>query len=76
MNFLFCTKYFARILNGKKALYCSFIFISNRYWDTLLDIFWPRFIKIVEMNAVSVKSTDPQKLGSIDIQPHYVSEVF
>ena len=28
------------------------------------------------MNAVSVKSTDPQKLGSIDIQPHYVSEVF
>ena len=28
------------------------------------------------MNAVSVKSTDPQKLGSIDIQPHYVSEGF
>ena len=30
-------------------------------------------MKIVEMNAHSVKQTDPQKLGNIDIQPHYVS---
>ena len=30
-------------------------------------------MKIVEMNAQSVKQTDPQKLGNIDIQPHYVS---
>jgi len=30
-------------------------------------------MKIVEMNALSVKQTDPQKLGTIDIQPHYVS---
>ena len=48
-------------------------YLFYRYWDTLLDSLWPRFMKIVEMNALSVKQTDPQKLGNIDIQPHYVS---
>ena len=47
-----------------------------RYWDTLLDSLWPRFMKMVELNAQSVKQTDPQKLGNIDIQPHYVSFLY
>ena len=42
----------------------------ENYWNCLLDMLWPRFIKIVELNSISVKSTDPQKLGHIDIQPH------
>ena len=66
----------------KALAYCHFLKNYNfiiccnlhlRYWDTLLDSLWPRFMKIVEMNAQSVKQTDPQKLGNIDIQPHYVS---
>jgi len=47
--------------------------VLEKYWDTLLDMLWPRFIKIVEMNATSVRSTDPQKLGNIDVQPHYIT---
>jgi hypothetical protein len=43
-----------------------------RYWDTLLEMFWPRFTGIVEMNIESVQGTDPQRLGNIDIRPHYV----
>lgn len=45
----------------------------EKYWDTLLDMLWPRFMKIVEMNALSVKDTDPQKLGTIDVRPHYIT---
>jgi len=45
----------------------------EKYWNSLLDMLWPRFMKIVEMNALSVKTTDPQKLGNIDIQPHYIT---
>ncbi|XP_066919822.1 vacuolar protein sorting-associated protein 52 homolog [Clytia hemisphaerica] len=47
--------------------------ILEKYWDTLLDSLWPRFMKMVELNAQSVKQTDPQKLGNIDIQPHYIT---
>ncbi|XP_057289466.1 vacuolar protein sorting-associated protein 52 homolog [Hydractinia symbiolongicarpus] len=45
----------------------------EKYWDTLLDMLWPRFMKIIEMNTSSVKQTDPQKLGNIDVQPHYIT---
>jgi len=45
----------------------------EKYWNSLLDMLWPRFMKIVEMNSFSVKNTDPQKLGHIDIQPHYIT---
>lgn len=43
-----------------------------RYWDTLLDILWPRFKYILELNIQSIQSTDPQKLGFLDTRPHYV----
>ena len=44
-----------------------------RYWDTVLEMSWPRFTYVVELNVDSVRNTDPQKLGVIDIRPHYVS---
>ena len=34
---------------------------------------WPRFKYILELNIHSVKECDPQKLGQIDVRPHYVS---
>ena len=36
---------------------------------------WPRFEYILELNIHSVLHTDPQRLGSIDVRPHYVSVV-
>ena len=47
-----------------------------RYWDTVLEMSWPRFTHVVELNVDSVRNTDPQKLGVIDIRPHYVSMDF
>lgn len=44
----------------------------SRYWDTLLEILWPRFEHILELNIQSIQSTDPQKLGFLDTRPHYV----
>ena len=44
----------------------------HRYWETLLEMLWPRFTYIVEMNIESIRTTDPQRLGTIDIRPHYV----
>ncbi|XP_010568222.1 PREDICTED: vacuolar protein sorting-associated protein 52 homolog [Haliaeetus leucocephalus] len=46
----------------------------DKYWDTLLDILWPRFKHILELNIQSIQSTDPQKLGFLDTRPHYVWE--
>ncbi|XP_036362819.1 vacuolar protein sorting-associated protein 52 homolog [Octopus sinensis] len=45
----------------------------ERYWQTLQDIMWPRFQYILELNIHSVKECDPQKLGQIDIRPHYIT---
>ena len=50
-----------------------FLFVYVRYWDTVLEMSWPRFTYVVELNVDSVRNTDPQKLGVIDIRPHYVS---
>ncbi|XP_065647465.1 vacuolar protein sorting-associated protein 52 homolog isoform X3 [Hydra vulgaris] len=47
--------------------------VLESYWSTLLDMLWPRFMKLVEMNAQSVKQLDSQKLGHIDIHPHYIT---
>ena len=47
--------------------------ILTRYWDTVLEMSWPRFTYVVELNVDSVRNTDPQRLGVIDIRPHYVS---
>ncbi|XP_054663648.1 vacuolar protein sorting-associated protein 52 homolog [Grus americana] len=45
----------------------------NKYWDTLLEILWPRFEHILELNIQSIQSTDPQKLGFLDTRPHYIT---
>ncbi|XP_071821891.1 vacuolar protein sorting-associated protein 52 homolog [Apostichopus japonicus] len=45
----------------------------DKYWDTLLEMLFPRFQYILELNIVSIKDTDPQKLGHIDISPHYIT---
>ena len=50
-----------------------FVAILTRYWDTVLEMSWPRFTYVVELNVDSVRNTDPQRLGVIDIRPHYVS---
>lgn len=44
----------------------------GRYWDTLLDLLWPRFEHILELHIQSIQSTDPQRLGFLDTRPHYV----
>lgn len=45
----------------------------DKYWDTVLEMSWPRFTYIVELNVDSVRNTDPQRLGVIDIRPHYIT---
>ena len=34
---------------------------------------WPRFEYILQLNIHSVRECDPNKLGHIDVRPHYVS---
>ena len=47
--------------------------LSCRYWETLLEIMWPRFEYLLQMNIQSIRDCDPQRLGQIDVRPHYVS---
>ncbi|XP_051519139.1 vacuolar protein sorting-associated protein 52 homolog [Myxocyprinus asiaticus] len=45
----------------------------DKYWETVLELFWPRFELILEMNIQSIRNTDPQKLGVLDTRPHYIT---
>uniref|UniRef100_A0A1A8HXB9 Vacuolar protein sorting-associated protein 52 homolog n=2 Tax=Nothobranchius TaxID=28779 RepID=A0A1A8HXB9_NOTKU len=45
----------------------------DKYWDAVLELLWPRFELILEMNIQSIRSTDPQKLGVLDTRPHYIT---
>jgi len=45
----------------------------EKYWNALLDLLWPRFQQLVDLNAQRIRDTDPQKLGSIDVRPHYIT---
>uniref|UniRef100_A0A803SSY6 Vacuolar protein sorting-associated protein 52 homolog n=1 Tax=Anolis carolinensis TaxID=28377 RepID=A0A803SSY6_ANOCA len=45
----------------------------DKYWDTLLEMLWPRFEHILELNIQSIQNTDPQKLGFLDTRPHYIT---
>uniref|UniRef100_UPI00358FDED2 vacuolar protein sorting-associated protein 52 homolog isoform X5 n=1 Tax=Myxine glutinosa TaxID=7769 RepID=UPI00358FDED2 len=45
----------------------------DRYWDHLLQLLWPRFAYILQLNIESIHTTEPQKLGSIDTHPHYIT---
>ena len=66
------TKYKSYTLIGNVY---DFVLTYTRYWDTVLEISWPRFTYVVQLNVDSVSNTDPQKLGVIDIRPHYVRTV-
>lgn len=45
----------------------------DKYWEAVLDLLWPRFELILEMNIHSIRNTDPQKLGLLDSRPHYIT---
>nr|XP_046181280.1 vacuolar protein sorting-associated protein 52 homolog isoform X2 [Oncorhynchus gorbuscha] len=45
----------------------------DKYWDAVLELLWPRFELILEMNIQSIRNTDPQKLGVLDTRPHYIT---
>ncbi|XP_064650085.1 vacuolar protein sorting-associated protein 52 homolog isoform X2 [Lineus longissimus] len=44
-----------------------------KYWETLLERLLPRFEYIMDMNIQSVRDCDPQRLGHIDVRPHYIT---
>ncbi|GFS98967.1 vacuolar protein sorting-associated protein 52 homolog [Trichonephila clavipes] len=45
----------------------------DKYWETLLQIFWPRFEHILQLNIESIRDCDPQKFTNIDKRPHYIT---
>ncbi|KAM4539490.1 vacuolar protein sorting-associated protein 52 homolog [Odontesthes bonariensis] len=45
----------------------------DKYWEAVLELLWPRFELILEMNTHSIRNTDPQKLGVLDTRPHYIT---
>ncbi|XP_053190620.1 vacuolar protein sorting-associated protein 52 homolog [Scomber japonicus] len=45
----------------------------DKYWEAVLELFWPRFELILELNIQSIRNTDPQKLGVLDTRPHYIT---
>ncbi|XP_037549417.1 vacuolar protein sorting-associated protein 52 homolog [Nematolebias whitei] len=45
----------------------------DKYWDAVLELLWPRFELILELNIQSIRNTDPQKLGVLDTRPHYIT---
>lgn len=45
----------------------------DKYWDALLELLWPRFEHILELNIQSIQNTDPQRLGFLDTRPHYIT---
>ena len=47
----------------------------DRYWDTVHAILWPRFEHIVRLHMRSVLDCNVNNFASIDVRPHYVSNV-
>ncbi|XP_020790118.1 vacuolar protein sorting-associated protein 52 homolog [Boleophthalmus pectinirostris] len=45
----------------------------DKYWEAVLELLWPRFELILEMNIHSIRNTDPQRLGVLDTRPHYIT---
>ncbi|KAG9333684.1 hypothetical protein JZ751_010674 [Albula glossodonta] len=45
----------------------------DKYWEAVLELLWPRFEMILELNIQSIRNTDPQKLGLLDTRPHYIT---
>ena len=51
---------------------CEVLLMCDRYWETLLEMIYPRFEHILQLNIENIRDCDPQKLGHIDVTPHYV----
>ncbi|XP_055750366.1 vacuolar protein sorting-associated protein 52 homolog isoform X1 [Salvelinus fontinalis] len=45
----------------------------DKYWEAVLELLWPRFELILEINIQSICNTDPQNLGVLDTRPHYIT---
>lgn len=45
----------------------------DKYWEALLQILWPRFEYILQLNIQSIRDCDPQKFTNIDKRPHYIT---
>ncbi|KAJ7370904.1 Vacuolar protein sorting-associated protein 52 [Desmophyllum pertusum] len=39
----------------------------DKYWDTVLEMSWPRFTYVVELNVDSVSNTDPRNSESLTL---------
>uniref|UniRef100_G3P5R3 Vacuolar protein sorting-associated protein 52 homolog n=1 Tax=Gasterosteus aculeatus aculeatus TaxID=481459 RepID=G3P5R3_GASAC len=57
-----------RAVTGKRSIPAL-----DKYWEAVLELLWPRFELILEMNISSIRNTDPQKLGVLDTRPHYIT---
>lgn len=44
-----------------------------RYFDSLHSIFQPRFEFVFHQHIHSIQTCDIQKLGQVDLQPHFIS---
>ncbi|XP_015793928.1 vacuolar protein sorting-associated protein 52 homolog [Tetranychus urticae] len=57
-----------RLLSHKRAVPAL-----DNYWESMVEILWPRFETIFQMQIQSVKNCDPEKLGNCDSRPHYIT---
>jgi hypothetical protein len=49
--------------------------VLDAFFDNISMRLWPRFKKVTDLNLESLKTASPQKLGTIDLTPHYVSRL-
>jgi len=47
--------------------------VMDAYWDSLLGILYPRFEYVLRLNVQSIRECEPQRLGTIDVRPHYIT---
>eukprot|EP01038_Epipyxis_sp_PR26KG_P011064 gene11064-14850_t len=47
--------------------------VLDSFFDRVSMLFWPRFKQVFDGNLKSIKTTNPRKLGPVDLTPHYVS---
>lgn len=49
-------------------------FYLIRYWDSLQEVFWPRFEHVFRLNIQSIRECDPTKFNK-EMGPHYVNAI-
>eukprot|EP00010_Vexillifera_abyssalis_P003592 CAMPEP_0201562796 /NCGR_PEP_ID=MMETSP0173_2-20130828/79525_1 /ASSEMBLY_ACC=CAM_ASM_000268 /TAXON_ID=218659 /ORGANISM="Vexillifera sp., Strain DIVA3 564/2" /LENGTH=283 /DNA_ID=CAMNT_0047977397 /DNA_START=481 /DNA_END=1329 /DNA_ORIENTATION=- len=47
--------------------------VLQKYFEKIANLLWPRFSDVFKLHLDSVSEATPSSLGSIDIQPHYVT---